>query len=89
MKTHTLLFLLMILQTTNLTEQDNNSWELKKEDDGISVYTREVEGSAFKELKINFNVKTTLSAIIALFKDVPSYPDWVYKCKESDRKSVV
>ena len=60
--------------------QDNNGWKLKKQQDGISVYSREVAGSRFKEIKVTVNIQTSLSGIIALFKDVPSYTSWVYLC---------
>ena len=64
--------------------QDNNGWKLKKQQDGISVYSREVAGSRFKEIKVTVNIQTSLSGIIALFKDVPAYPLWVYLCEKPE-----
>lgn len=61
----------------------SNDWELKKFENGISVYTRLPENSEYKELKVVFQLKTSLSSIIALLNDVESYPQWVYRCGTS------
>ena len=70
----------------------SNDWELKKFENGISVYTRATESSSYKELKVVFQMKTSLSSVIAILNDVDSYPQWVYRCgtskvlkKESDK----
>lgn len=62
---------------------ESNDWELKKFANGISVYTRATESSSYKELKVVFQVKTSLSSVIALLNDVESYPQWVYRCETS------
>lgn len=60
------------------------SWELKKSENGIKVYTREVANSSFKEIKSSIHLKTSLSSIVALINDRESYPQWVYKCGKSN-----
>jgi ribosome-associated toxin RatA of RatAB toxin-antitoxin module len=65
------------------SQHKQTDWELKKCESGISVYTRYVSNSSFKELKSVAIVKTSLSGIIALINDFASYPQWVYKCGES------
>lgn len=60
-----------------------NDWELKKFENGISIYTRIAENSEYKELRAVFQIKTSLSSIIALLNDVESYPEWVYRCGKS------
>ncbi len=64
-------------------ETSSNDWQLKKFENGISVYTRSTENSKYKELKAIFQIKTSLSSIIALLNDVESYPQWVYRCETS------
>jgi hypothetical protein len=59
------------------------NWELKKDENGIKVYTRTTEGTAFKELKSVFTVKTSLSSIVSLLYDWETYPQWVYRCGKS------
>lgn len=67
----------------NFKIEQNKSWELKKNSDGISIYTRNSEGSDFKELKSVMQLKTSLSSIVALLNDWENYPKWVYKCEKS------
>lgn len=59
-------------------------WEFRKETNGISVYTRDIEESNLKELKIylSFN-NTNLISILKVLKDITSYRTWVYSCSES------
>ncbi len=64
-------------------KKTTTDWELKKFKNGISVYTRLPENSEYKELKAVFQLKTSLSSIIALLNDVESYPKWVYRCGTS------
>jgi hypothetical protein len=59
-----------------------NDWELKKNESGIAIYTRDIPGSSFKELKVLTSFNTSLTSIVALIEDVSSYPLWIYQCKE-------
>ncbi|MCE3277981.1 MAG: lipid-binding protein [Bacteroidetes bacterium] len=65
------------------SSQSQNDWILKKEEEGISVYTRNVETSSLKELKSVVTIRTSLSSIVALLNDWDSYPQWVYRCEKS------
>ncbi|MGA1868841.1 MAG: START domain-containing protein [bacterium] len=58
------------------------AWEKTKESNGITIYTRKIEGSHFKEFKAVMRVKTTLSGLIALFEDIESAPHWIETCIE-------
>jgi ribosome-associated toxin RatA of RatAB toxin-antitoxin module len=60
-----------------------DDWQLKKFEQGISVYTRNSENSKYKELKAVYTIKTSLASIIALLNDVDSYPKWIYRCGSS------
>ncbi|MBS1646219.1 MAG: START domain-containing protein [Bacteroidetes bacterium] len=81
-KTFLSLFLFFIF-SFGAAQHKATDWELKKCESGISVYTRYVSNSSFKELKSIAIVKTSLSGIIALLNDFESYPQWVYKCGEA------
>lgn len=59
-------------------------WKLKKEKQGIKVFTRDIIGSNLKELKIMMSFKrTSFSKILDLLNQAHQYKDWVYKCSES------
>lgn len=78
-----IVFLLCCVFLVGFSKQTTNTWQLKKFEEGISIYTRDTENSKFKELKAVFQIKTSLSSIIALLNDVESYPQWVYRCETS------
>ncbi len=58
-------------------------WTLKKDKDGVQIYTRPVEGSALKEYKGVVNIRTTAQAAKALILDLESYTEWQHNCTES------
>ena len=61
----------------------DEGWKLQKQEAGISIYTREGSNSDFKELKAVTNFNSTLSALVAVIKDVPSHKSWIYQCEEA------
>jgi ribosome-associated toxin RatA of RatAB toxin-antitoxin module len=75
-------FILCLVQSLPGFSQ-GSGWELKKNENGISVYTRGAEDSDFKELKSVVVLKTSLSSIVALLNDFESYPQWVFRCGKS------
>jgi len=88
-KNPVLLFLLVIFIGTSSFCTINDDWQLKKVDQGISVYTRNPENSAFKELKAVAYIKTSISSIVALLYDFDDYPEWVYKCGKSSTLKII
>lgn len=64
-------------------KSQSSDWQLKKFENGITIYTRATETSKYKELKAIFQIKSSLSSIIALLNDVETYPQWVYRCETS------
>lgn len=53
-------------------------WELKDEEEGIKVYTRPVENSDIKAVKVECTVEATLSQLTAVLLDIPASPEWIY-----------
>jgi len=71
------------------SSRDQQDWELKKEENGIKVYTRYAENSKLKEVRAVTEVKSSLSAIVALLLDVKNYPNWIYACSEASTLKAV
>jgi hypothetical protein len=59
------------------------AWELKKDKDGIAVFTRSVEGSSYKAVKASMQVPGTVSALAALVLDSENCSEWAAHCKRS------
>ena len=70
----TLLFAL-ILSVPALSQ--DTEWELKKDEDGIKVYTRLAEGSSIKEFKAMATLPIAATQLFAVLKDVEHYPTWI------------
>lgn len=75
-----LFFIFILLMSLPAFAQE---WTLKKNEDGIKVYTRLPEGSKLEEVRATVRVKASLSAFAALLKDVDGYIEWAYNCVES------
>ncbi|HEY5749525.1 MAG TPA: START domain-containing protein, partial [Chryseolinea sp.] len=67
-----------LLVSISLTAQ---SWELKNEEDGIKVYTRRVENSDIKAIKVECTIEATLSQLTAVLLDIPASHEWIYATK--------
>lgn len=72
--------ILTLLVFPNMAQAE---WELLEDDNGIKVYSREIQGSEYKEFKITTVIYSSLASIIGVLRDVKSCPDCVYLCKES------
>ncbi|MDD5686905.1 MAG: START domain-containing protein [Elusimicrobia bacterium] len=59
-----------------------DDWQLKMKKDGITVYTRNVKGSGFKEFKATAEIKASLESALKLITDVKSYAKWSPNIKE-------
>ncbi len=76
------------LFSLSLSGQDG--WEMVKQKEDMTVYIRQPEGSAFKEVKIDGQIKCTLSEIVKAIEDVEAQSDWVESTIEAkilERKS--
>jgi len=82
-KNNRLILLLVLLLGVSSFCFSNEDWQLKKSEKGVTVYTRNAENSAFKELKAIAYLQTSLSSIVGLLYDFEKYPEWVYKCSKS------
>ncbi len=58
------------------------SWELKKEKNGVKVFTRSIEGSNFKEFKSVGVHSGSISSLISVLQDDSNFCNWFPDCKE-------
>jgi ribosome-associated toxin RatA of RatAB toxin-antitoxin module len=66
--------LLAVMMLTQIAVAQND-WELRKDDDGIKVFTRKVPGSEILEYKAESVMEGKLSEFVAVVKDVESYDE--------------
>ncbi len=75
--------LLSVIFSQSIPGLTQEGWELKKEKDGIRVYTKDIKDSDFKAFRGQTEVKGQLSDVIAVLLDVDQYKEWM-----PDTKSV-
>lgn len=51
-------------------------WHLAKDQGGVKVYTRLIEGASIKEFKATTTVKSPMYKLVNLIDKVADYPDW-------------
>lgn len=61
---------------------ETTAWALEQEDLNLKIFTREIEGSNFKEFKGEMLVKAELTTIAALLLDFEAAPKWMYECEK-------
>lgn len=59
------------------TVSGQSAWDIVKQKDDITVYTRKSENSKYKEVKINMKISCTMNELVAALEDVDAHKDWV------------
>lgn len=67
----------IVLFTLPAVFAQESEWELKKDEDGIKVYTRGVEGSNIKEFKSSTIINASSDILYNIILDVENYPKWI------------
>jgi hypothetical protein len=76
------LLALLLLGSTAVAQ--TSAWELKRDLEGIKVFTRSVDGSPFKEVRSESTITgVTLNSLVALIEDAQACPNWADKCAQS------
>jgi hypothetical protein len=67
----------------NLMSYAQSSWTLKHNKDGIEIYTRTIENSDYKGIKVKCSLPATLTQFTAVIMDVNTAGEWLYATKSS------
>ncbi len=60
------------------------NWELKKNENGILVYTRKLNNERYKEIKVLCQLNASAAQLTKILQDVNHHKDWVYNTKTSN-----
>lgn len=77
------LFLSFVLTCCCFLSYSQNDWELKKNEDGIKVYTRKTNKSSVKEFKAVMLLKTTMTSLVDKITDAKGLKNWNYRTTKS------
>ncbi len=73
------IILLLSLISVGACAQQN--WQLRKDDDGIKIYTANTPNSNFKSVKVELIINAKPSQLVAFLMDIPRQHDWIYNNK--------
>ncbi len=59
-------------------------WELKRSEEGISVYTRKLENDRYKEVKVTCETSGSAERLIEILQDVNRHKEWVHDTKTAN-----
>lgn len=67
----------------SLITYGQTNWTLKNDKDGIKIYTKTIENSDYKGIKVKCSLPATLSQFTAVIMDVNTAGEWLYATKSS------
>ena len=73
----------VLILFTCLAFAGDNSWQLRSNKNGIAVYTKTVSGYSVSSVKSVCAFNSSLSGMVALVLDIPSYKKWIFHCKDA------
>jgi len=77
------LFIFSLLLFGLSTGMAQGKWELKKNENGIEIYTRKAAKGSIKELRVVCELDATKAQLISTIEDIADYKSWVYSNKKS------
>jgi len=77
------ILLLLLISFASTMVRADTAWELKKDQDGIKVYTGTVANSNIKAVKVTCILNANVSQLTALLLDTKAHEQWVYNTKTS------
>jgi hypothetical protein len=83
-------FFAVLFFFTAARSSGQSAWELKKDQNGIKVYSRSAKTSKYKELRAVFDLTGNYDQLRYILNDVTNYKTWVYSTVSSklvERKS--
>lgn len=81
-------FLLLGIGDSNINKHsDVHEWNLMTKDGCIEVYTRKSNQSDIKDIRIVTKFQSDIETFKSVLGDVDSYPNWVFKCMDSEKLS--
>jgi hypothetical protein len=72
--------LVLLISMVSYAQQN---WTLKTNKDGIAIYTKTIENSNYKGIKVKCALPATLSQFVAVIMDVNTATEWLYATKSS------
>ncbi|MFZ5600973.1 MAG: START domain-containing protein [Pseudomonadota bacterium] len=60
---------------------ESGEWERRFSQDGLSVYTKHIEGAPIKSFRAEMIAEAPFQLVMSVLEDVQHYPDWFHLCR--------
>jgi ribosome-associated toxin RatA of RatAB toxin-antitoxin module len=74
---------ILLILSAGLSATAQQGWDLKKDKDGIRVYSRPAGHSRFNTMRVETILPAKLSSLAALILDIDNYPRWSFNCQKA------
>lgn len=71
------------------TATDSSEWKLRKDRNGIRVWTRDHKKEGILEYLSKITIETSLEKLIYIIQNVDEYPDWTENCETASIHKVL
>ena len=75
---------IVLISLQSLAGFGQYKWSLKREENGIKVYSSSVAGTSLKAIKVDCTIAGTYTKLITALTNVPQLKDWIYKAKKTE-----
>jgi hypothetical protein len=73
----------LLFSAVSIAAANENPWELKRDEQGIKVYTRPVAGSPLFEYRAEMIVDAEIEKAVELYENIDGMPRWFHRCIEA------
>jgi hypothetical protein len=77
------LYFCLLYLPTFLPASDKKEWTLKREKDGINIYSRPSDYSKFNDIRVDMDLTGTVEQLAGILLDVNNYTNWVYATRSA------
>ncbi|MBE0638949.1 MAG: hypothetical protein IH598_10550 [Bacteroidales bacterium] len=77
----TFILLVGMFAGSRLSGQSEDGWVLSKTKDGVEIFTKKSQNSAFKSFKAQMTAPGTVESFVAVLQDIDALPEWGYSIK--------
>jgi hypothetical protein len=74
-------FICLLYLPTFVPASDRNDWTLKREKDGIDIYSRPSNCSKVNDIRVDMDLTGTVEQLAAIIRDIDGYSGWVYSTR--------
>jgi hypothetical protein len=74
---------ILVLLLLAISSRAGTAWQLKKETEGIRIFTRKEDSSNYRSVKVECTIQCSTAALVSVLLDIGRNQEWVYHVKSA------